>query len=43
MINKKYKIIFSNKYIQQMRKIKEKYEQNYYIKLKNLSNKQLAI
>ena len=41
MMNQKYKIIFSNKYIQQMRNIKEKYEQNYYIKLKDLSNKQI--
>ena len=40
--NKKYKIIFSNMYIQQMKQIKENYEKNYYIKLKNLSNKQLS-
>ena len=42
MGSKKYKIIFSNKYIQQMKRIKEKYEKSYCTKLKDLSNKQIS-
>lgn len=42
MNTQKYKIIFTNKYIQQMRKLKEKYENNYFTKFKNLSNKQIS-
>lgn len=42
MGNKKYEIIFSNKYIQQMKIIKERYEKSYCTKLKELSNKQIS-
>lgn len=38
---KKYKIIFNNKFIQDMIEIKEQHERNYYVKLRESSNKKI--